>query len=184
MVGPPGAALQQARRSYVLPHQYGKQIILKVNPRPEIELSIPNLAGIDHGMPIQHIAQSLQRTKWLFYFCASKEQLVRSLMDTVQQIAFSFTYSAQWLRVFQAGPDLDEDAQVGMNKDAQACMNSMTNLQSLYEIKWSCLANALYAFKPAFSAVVTTLEYLEEEWDGKPRRYLLSIKNVDFIMNY
>ena len=56
---------------------------------------------------------------------ASKESLVRSMMDTLQQIAFCFNYSAKRLRVLQAELELEEDAKAGMN--------NRTKLQSLCE---------------------------------------------------
>ena len=58
-------------------------------------------------------------------------------------------------------------------------MNSIINLQSLCEIRWSNVANALYAFKSASTAVVTALDYFEEDGDDKDKvgRYLMSIKN-------
>ena len=56
---------------------------------------------------------------------ASKESLVRSMMDTLQQIAVCFNYSAKRLRVLQAEQELDEDAKAGMN--------NRTKLQALCE---------------------------------------------------
>ena len=57
---------------------------------------------------------------------ASKEPLGRSMMDTVQHIAFSFDYLAQpqRLHVFQVELELKEDAQAGMN--------NRSNMQSFY----------------------------------------------------
>ena len=78
-------------------------------------------------------------------------------------------YSTQRLRVFHAEVELDEDTQAGMK--------GITNLQSLYEIRWSSRANVLYAFKSAFTAVVTALNYLEEDGEGEAKRYLLSMKS-------
>ena len=66
---------------------------------------------------------------------ASKVPLVKCMMDTVQHIAFSVHYSAHRLRVFQAELELDEDVQAGLN--------SVANLQSLCKTKWSIRANAL-----------------------------------------
>ena len=86
--------------------------------------------------------------------------LVRSMTDTVQRIAFSFNVSTQRLRVFQAALGLDEDAQVDMN--------NITNLQSLCEIRLSSRANDLCTFKYAFTAVVTDLDYFEEDGTAKP----------------
>ena len=89
---------------------------------------------------------------------------VRSMTDTVQRITFSFNFSAQRLPVFQAELGLDEDAQVDMN--------NITNLQSLCEIRLLSRANDLCAFKSALTAVVTALDYFEEDGDGKARRHL------------
>ena len=74
---------------------------------------------------------------------------------------------------FQADLELGEDVQAGVN--------TITNLQSLCDIRCSSRANALLTFKSAFTAVVTALEYLlEEDGNGKTRCYLLSVKHVDF----
>ena len=50
---------------------------------------------------------------------ASTEPLVRTMMDTVQHIAFSFNYSAKRLRALQAELELDEGAQAGMRNRAK-----------------------------------------------------------------
>ena len=47
-------------------------------------------------------------------------------------------------------------------------MNSIINLQSLCEIRRYIRANALHTLKSAFTAVVTALEYLEEDGTTKP----------------
>ena len=99
-------------------------------------------------------------------------------MDPVKQIAFSFNYSAKGWRVFQAELELDEDAQAGMN--------NRTYLQLLCEIRWCSRTNSLYTSTAVVTAlvtaVVTALQYVDEDEDGKARRYSLSIKNVDFII--
>ena len=74
--------------------------------------------------------------------------------------AFSSNYSAQRLCFFHTDLGLDEDAHAGMN--------NRTNLQSLCEIRWSSRTNALCTFKFACIAVITSLEYLEEDGTVKP----------------
>ena len=66
---------------------------------------------------------------------ASRVPLVRNMMGTVQENAFSFDYSANMLRVVQAELEIDVVVQAGMN--------NVTNLQSHCDIKWSSRANAL-----------------------------------------
>ena len=56
-----------------------------------------------------------------------------------------------------------------LDKDAQAGTNRRTTLQSLCETRWSSRANTLYTFKSPFTAVITALEYLEEDVNGKAR---------------
>ena len=58
-------------------------------------------------------------------YCTCHESLARSMMDTLQQIAFCFNYPAKRLRVLQVELELDVDAKAGMN--------SGTKLQSLCE---------------------------------------------------
>ena len=75
----------------------------KSNPPPEIEWSVPNLASIYCGVQAR-IRQLVVYTHCRGYndnltiVHVSREPLVRSMVDTVQQIAFSFNYSAQKLR--------------------------------------------------------------------------------------
>ena len=96
-------------------------------------------------------------------------------MVTVQQIAFSFNYSAERLRVFQAELELNKDAHVGLN--------NRTDLQTLRETRLFSRTNVLCTFKSAFTAVVTALEHLKiEDRNFKAGRYLLSTTNVDFII--
>ena len=94
------------------------------------------------------------------------------MMDTVQQIAFSFNYSAKRLLALQAELELDDDEQAGVNR---------TKLQLLCETRRSSHANALYIFKSTFTVGATVMEYLEEYGDGKAR-HCLSIKAFDLII--
>ena len=82
------------------------------------------------------------------------------MTDTVQRITFSFNFSTQRLRVFQAELELDEDA--------QADMNNIPNHQSLCEIRLSSRANDQCTLKSALTAVVTALDYFEDDGDAKP----------------
>ena len=45
------------------------------------------------------------------------------------------------------------------------------------------MANALYTFRSAFTAVVSALEYLEAGGNGKAWSYMLSIQRFYFIGN-
>lgn len=99
-------------------------------PPPEIEWFITNLAGIHHIVQAQirqligHHLRSLKGYNVNSAIVhASKEPLVRHMMNTVQQITFSFNYSTQRLHVFQTELEIDEDAHAGIN--------NKTNLQSL-----------------------------------------------------
>ena len=72
-----------------------------------------NMAGMHHGVQADQTADP-----WS-HLHANKESLVRSIMDTLQQIAVCFNYSAKRLRVLQAELELDEDANAGMNNKDQ-----------------------------------------------------------------
>ena len=92
-------------------------------------------------------------------------------MDTVQQIAFSFNYSAQKLRFFQAELDLDKEAQAGMNNIANLHMGDKM-VQSCERSVYIQLSIHCCSHCPGIFG---------RRWDGKVRCYL-SIKNVDFII--
>ena len=55
---------------------------------------------------------------------------------------------------------------------AKTGVNNRTKLQSLCEKRWARHANALYTFRSAFTAVVSALEYLEADENGKAWSYL------------
>ena len=80
---------------------------------------------------------------------ASDEPLVRNMMRTVQEIAFSFSYSAKRLLRFQES--LENDA------ESKLAMENRTKLQSLCETRWAARADALHTFRCSFPTVVTAL---------------------------
>ncbi|XP_033762649.1 zinc finger MYM-type protein 1-like [Pecten maximus] len=106
---------------------------------------------------------------------ACREVLVRNMFDTVQQIGFSFNYSAKRLLTFQETLQNDAVAKEEMEK--------RTKLQNLCETRWASRADALYTFKSAFSTIVDSLEVLEHEGDSKARSYRCSILKFDFIIS-
>ena len=59
-------------------------------------------------------------------------------------------------------------------------MNNKTKLQLHCEMIWARRANELHIH--AFTAVVSTLEYLEADRDGKTWSYLLLIQRFDFVI--
>ena len=67
--------------------------------------------------------------------------------------------------------------ELGLDEDGQTGTDNIINLQSLCEIRWPSRANDLYTSRSAVTAIVTALEYLEEN--------LVSIKTVhDFIIKH
>ncbi|MES9885077.1 MAG: DUF4371 domain-containing protein [Sedimenticola sp.] len=106
---------------------------------------------------------------------ASGNALVRSMFDTVQQIAFSFNYSAKRLHNFRNC--------LADNADAREELHSRTKLRSLCETRWSARSDSLATFKAAFTAVCDSLEDLEVNHnDHKARSYRNAITRFDFIV--
>ena len=66
--------------------------------------------------------------------------------------------------------------------EAKTGTNNKTKLQSLCEPRWARRANALYTFRSALTVVVSALEYLEDDGNGKAWSYMLSIQRFDFII--
>ena len=58
--------------------------------------------------PMEPFTRTAMDTMY-FGYCTCHESLVRSIMDTLQEIAFCFNYSAKRFRVLQAELELDED---------------------------------------------------------------------------
>ena len=106
---------------------------------------------------------------------ASDEPLVRNTMRTVQEIAFSFSYSAKRLLRFQESLENDAESKLAMEK--------RTKLQSLCETRWAARADALHTFWCSFPTVVTALEDLSNNYgDAKAGPFKLAITQFGFII--
>ncbi len=105
---------------------------------------------------------------------ACKEPLVRNAMDTVQQIAFAFDYSAKRLMAFK--DELEED------NVAKAAMQKRSKLQTLCETRWFSRADSLHTFKSCLTTICSALENLEDDGDAKARSYHRSIPSFDLIV--
>lgn len=99
---------------------------------------------------------------------------VRTVMATVQDIAFSFDYSAKRLAKFKSDLSTNENAQQEMEK--------RTKLRTLCETRWSSRADALKTFKASFAVVVSSLDFLKDDGDDKAGVRLSSILRFDFII--
>lgn len=105
---------------------------------------------------------------------SSKDVSVRNMMSTVQEIAFSFDYSAKRLLSFFE--------ELSKNETAKEQLEKRTKLRTLCETRWSSRADSLYTFLNAFPVVVSSLEALKEDNDDKAAKYLDSILKFDFII--
>ena len=65
--------------------------------------------------------------------------------------------------------------------EAKTSRNNKIKLQSLCEMRWARRANDLYTFRSAFTAVVSALEYLEADGNGKAWSYMLSMQRYFII---
>ena len=74
---------------------------------------------------------------------------VWNIMDIVQQISFSFNLCAKKLLAFHERLEIDATA--------QEALHNRKKLQSLCETRWASRAEALNAFKAAFTTVVSAL---------------------------
>ena len=111
----------------------------------------------------------------LAIYHASDEPLVRNMMRTVQEIAFSFSYSAKRLLRFQESLENDAESKLAMEK--------RTKLQSLCETRWAARADALHTFRCSFPTVVTALEDLSNNYgDAKAGPFKLAITQFGFII--
>jgi hypothetical protein len=107
---------------------------------------------------------------------ASKEQYARNMMNTVQEIAFSFNYSAKRLLKFRENLENDNLS--------KAEMENRTKLQSLCETRWAARADALKTFKAAFTTVVAALSDLcDNHGDVKAGAYKLAVLQFSFIIS-
>ena len=106
---------------------------------------------------------------------ASKNALVRNMLDIVQQITFHFNYSAKRQGNFQNC--LATDA------ESTEAMQGRRKLRSLCETRWSARADLLFTFKSAFTTVCSSLEDLaQNQNDPKALNFLNAIQSFDFIV--
>ncbi len=99
---------------------------------------------------------------------------MRTMMSTVQDIAFAFAYSAKRLVAFSA-----ELATDGNTKEQ---LDQRTKLRTLCETRWSSRADALFTFKAAYPVVVHALEALQEDGDDKAGQHVNAIMRFDFVI--
>ena len=141
-----------------------------------------NMAGIHRGVQAI-IRQSIPEA--VYVHCkahslnlaighACKEPLVRNMLNTLQQVAFAFDYSAKRLLAFKEALAQDDLAREEMQRRSK--------LRTLCETRWSSRADSLFTFRAAFTVVVQALEELIEDGDAKARGHLCSIKQFDFII--
>ncbi|CAC5389178.1 unnamed protein product [Mytilus coruscus] len=106
---------------------------------------------------------------------ASQDPSVRTMMATIQEIAFSFHYFAKKLGKLQ-----DELEQ---NQNVKDKLDGKTKIQTLCKKTcWFSRASALSTFKAAFPVIVSSLEYLQSKGDGKSGVQLSAILRFDFIL--
>ena len=105
---------------------------------------------------------------------SSKLPCVRTMMSTVQDIAFAFDYSAKRLTAFA-----DELAKDAATKEV---MDGRQKLKTLCETRWMSRADALHTFKNAYRVVVHALESLQENGDVKAGDKLNAILQFQFIV--
>ena len=104
----------------------------------------------------------------------SKIPCVRTMMATVQDVAFAFDYSAKRLSAFM--DELSTDAVTKENMDGRK------KLRTLCETRWTSRADSLSTFKTSFRVVVHALETLQEDGDGKAGLHLNAILQFPFIV--
>jgi hypothetical protein len=103
-----------------------------------------------------------------------KDNSVRNVMTTVQEIGFAFDYSAKRLQAF-----FDELAADAATKEN---MEKRTKLKTLCETRWTSHADSLYTFKTAFPVVVHALEWLQNLGDDKAGQHLASLMRFQFVI--
>lgn len=108
----------------------------------------------------------------IVHSCSDKS--IRNVMTTVQEVAFSFDYSAKKLQTY-----VDELESYAATKKK---MEKRTKLRTLCETRWTSRADTLYTFKTSFSVVVHALESLHDKGDDKAGQQLASIMRFDFII--
>ena len=103
-----------------------------------------------------------------------KDASVRTLMGTIQDIAFAFDYSAKKLQAFY-----DQLADDDNTRDA---LDGRRKLRTLCETRWTSRADSLYTFRVSFPVVVHALEQLQQDGDEKAGQYLAAILRFEFII--
>lgn len=104
--------------------------------------------------------------------CSNKS--IRSVMTTVQEIAFSFDYSSKKLQTFFDELEADEATKEKMEK--------RTKLRTLCETRWTSRADALLTFKTSFPVAVHALESLHDQGDDKAGQQVNAVTRFDFII--
>ncbi|XP_071148256.1 zinc finger MYM-type protein 1-like [Mytilus edulis] len=105
---------------------------------------------------------------------SSKDVCVRNMMSTVQEIAFSFDYSAKRLLAFSE--------ELSDNQNVKEQLDKRTKLRTLCETRWSSRADSLFTFLNAFPVVVSSLEALKDDRDEKAAQYVNAILKFDFMI--
>ena len=103
-----------------------------------------------------------------------KDASVRTIMSTVQDIAFSFDYSAKKMDAFSN--ELDADI---LTKEE---LDGRRKLRTLCETRWTSRADSLYTFRVAFPVIVSALEHLRQDGDDKAGQFLAAISRFEFII--
>ncbi|XP_052778135.1 uncharacterized protein LOC128215492 [Mya arenaria] len=124
--------------------------------------------------PLAHYTHCKSHCLNLSLVHSSKLPCVRTMMSTVQDIAFAFDYSAK--RLTQFVDELSEDV---VTKQA---MEGRQKLKTLCETRWMSRADALRTFKNAYRVVVHALETLQENGDVKASDHLNAILQIQFIV--
>ena len=106
---------------------------------------------------------------------ASKEPLVRNVMNTLQEIAFLFDYSGKKLKMFKE--------QLANDAAARTNMEGRQKLKTLCETRWASRSEALYTFKAAFSTAHAALrELATDHGDPKAGPFQAAIERFHFIV--
>ena len=105
---------------------------------------------------------------------SSSDVSVRTMMATMQEIAFAFHYSAEKMDKFEQ--------ELCMNDTMKDKLEGKSKLKTLCETRWFSRVDALATFKTAFPVMVSALEYLQTNGDSKLGVHLSAILRFDFIL--
>jgi hypothetical protein len=159
--------------------QYGISI---ENMRTQGYDGAANMSGIHRGVqarikeidPTANYVHCKAHVLNLAIVHASQDASVRTMMATIQEMAFSFHYSAKKLGKLQ--DELDK------NQNVKDKLDGKTKVQTLCETRWFSRTDALTNFKSAFPVIVSSLEYLQSKGDDKSGVQLSAILRFDFIL--